>query len=62
MFLTFLIFLLIEKTTFWARIVHCFAIVVVYVIQPIFYLNGDKNFRERVLEKGIWKALKKELF
>ena len=62
MFLTMLIFILIEKTLFWSRIVHCFTSVVIYVIQPIFYLNGDKNFRTRVLEQGIWKALKKELF
>ena len=62
MFLIMLIYILIEKTPFWARIVHCFTIVVIYVIQPMFYLNGDKNFRTRVLEQGIWKALKKELF
>ena len=34
----------------------------IYVMQPIFYLNGDKNFRTRVLEQGVWTALKKELF
>ena len=62
MFLIMLIYILIEMTPFWARIVHCFTIVVIYVIQPMFYLNGDKNFRTRVLEQGIWKALKKELF
>ena len=62
MFLTMMIFFRIEKTPFWARIVHSITIVVIYVIQPIFYLNSDKNFRARVLEQGIWKALKKELF
>ena len=71
MFLIMLIFILsriynllhlTEKTPFLARIVQCFTIVMIYVIQPIFYLNGDKNFRTRVLEQGIWKALKKELF
>ena len=62
MFLTLLIFIPIEKTPFWIRIVSCFNHVVIYVIQPIFYLNGDKNFRTRALDQGIWKALKKELF
>ena len=33
-----------------------------FVIQPLFYLNGDVNFRRRVLHRGLWKALKKELF
>ena len=33
-----------------------------FVIQPLFYLNGDFNFRERVLQKGLRRALKKELF
>ena len=33
-----------------------------FVIQPLFYLNGDVNFRRRVLHQGLWKALKKELF
>ena len=33
-----------------------------FVIQPLFYLNGDVNFRRRVLNQGLWKALKKELF
>ena len=35
---------------------------VYFVIQPLFYLNGDANFRNRVLQKGLWKALKIELF
>ena len=34
----------------------------VFVIQPLFYLNGDVNFRRRVLHQGLWKALKNELF
>ena len=33
-----------------------------FVILPLFYLNGDANFRNRVLQQGLWKALKKELF
>ena len=35
---------------------------VMFVIQPLFYLNGDVNFRNRVLHQGFWKALKRELF
>ena len=54
---------LTEKTPFLAMIVQeLLFIVMIYVIQPIFYLNGDKNFRTRVLEQGVWTALKKELF
>ena len=33
-----------------------------FVIQPLFYLNGDVNFRNRVQNQGLWKALKRELF
>ena len=35
---------------------------VLFVVQPLFYLNGDANFRNRVSQKGLWKALKTELF
>ena len=34
----------------------------IFVIQPLFYLNGDVNFRNRVQNQGLWKALKRELF
>ena len=34
----------------------------IFVIQPLFYLNGDVNFRNRVQNQGLWRALKKELF
>ena len=34
----------------------------IFVIQPLFYLNSDVNFRNRVLHQGLWRALKKELF
>ena len=34
----------------------------IFVVQPLFYLNGDVNFRNRVQNQGLWKALKKELF
>ena len=62
MFLTVLIFIVVEKTPFWARIFGFIGSTMFYVIQPIFYLFGDINFRNRVLNQGIWKAMKKELF
>ena len=62
MFLTVLIFIAIEKTLFWSRIFSFISSTMIYVIYPIFYLFGDRNFRKRVLNQGIWKALKKELF
>ena len=62
MFLTFLVFVAIEKTPFWARIFGFIGTTMFYVIQPIFYLFGDINFRNRVLNQGIWTAMKKELF
>ena len=33
-----------------------------FVILPLFYLNGDANFRNRVSRQGLWNALKQELF
>ena len=62
LFLTVLIFIVVEKTTFWARIFGFIGSTMVYVIQPIFYLFGDISFRNRVSNQGIWKAMKKELF
>ena len=44
------------------RIVELLNVFVIFVIQPLFYLNGDCNFRNRVLHQGVWKALKLELF
>ena len=34
----------------------------IFVIQPLFYLNGDVNFRNRVLQQGLLRALYQELF
>ena len=36
-------------------------IFVMYCIQPLFILNGDVNFRDRVLRHGFLNALKMEL-
>ena len=52
----------IEKDVFILRMISFPYNFVIFVIQPLFYLNGDVNFRNRVLEQGLWRALKKELF
>ena len=44
------------------RAIGIYSTFVIFVIQPLFYLNGDVNFRNRVSQKGLWKALKIELF
>ena len=44
------------------NIVRLCATFAIFVIQPLFYLNGDVNFRKRVKDQGLWKALKRELF
>ena len=66
MFLILLIFIPITKfgpkTENWTRIFGIFTSIMCFVIRPIFLLFGDVNFRRRVLDQGIWKALKKELF
>ena len=33
----------------------------IFVVQPLFCLNGDVNFRNRVQNQGLWKAVKREL-
>ena len=57
-----LLFLPIENDVWISRISRCLYNFVALVIQPLFYLNGDVNFRNRVLQQGLWKALKQELF
>ena len=52
----------IERNLLMLKIRSIIAPFAVFVIQPLFYLNGDVNFRRRVLHEGLWKALKKELF
>ena len=50
-----------EKNIHMARIIGISLNFVYFVIQPLFYLNGDANFRNRILQKGFWKALIIEL-
>jgi hypothetical protein len=52
----------IKRNLLMLKIGSIIASFVAFVIQPLFYLNGDVNFRRRVLHQGLWKALKKELF
>ena len=58
----FLTVIPIEKGILMTRIFGILNNFAVFVIQPLFYLNGDVNFRNRVLHNGLWKALKRELF
>ena len=44
------------------RIVGILNSIVIFVVQPLFYLNGDFNFRNKVMNHGLYAALKKELF
>ena len=64
LFLGLLIFGLIpfEKNMVVMEIVKVLSNFAIFVVQPLFYLNGDVNFRNRVQNQGLWKALKKELF
>ena len=62
-FLTLLLlFVPIENDVWISRINRCLYSFAALVIQPLFYLNGDANFRNRVLQHGLWRALKQELF
>ena len=51
-----------EKDMVIMEIVKVLSNFAFFVVQPLFYLNGDVNFRNRVQNQGLWKALKKELF
>jgi hypothetical protein len=51
----------IIKNTIVMKIVGVVTTFAIFVVQPLFYLNGDANFRNRVQNQGLWKALKKEL-
>ena len=64
LFLGFMILLLlpIEKDMIVQKFAGILSTFAIFVIQPLFYLNGDVNFRNRVQNQGLWKALKKELF
>ena len=52
----------IKKNMVVLEIVKGLSNFAIFVVQPLFYLNGDVNFRNRVQNQGLWKALKKELF
>ena len=52
----------IPKSMVFQKIVGVVSTFAHIVLQPLFYLNGDVNFRNRVQNQGLWKALKKELF
>ena len=52
----------IPKSMAFQKIVGVLSTFAYIVIQPLFYLSGDVNFRNRVQNQGLWKALKRELF
>ena len=64
LFFGFMILLLlpIEKDMIVQKFARIFSAFAIYVIQPLFYLNGDVNFRNQVHNQGSWRNLKKELF
>ena len=51
-----------ESPALVLKIIGCLINFLIFVVQPLFYLNGDVNFRNRVQKQGLWKALKRELF
>ena len=58
----FNIVLPVGKDIVTIRIIGILNTFMTFVIQPLFYLSGDVNFRNRVLHKGLWLAIKTELF
>jgi hypothetical protein len=57
-----LLLLPIEKDMIVQKFAGILSTFAIFVIQPLFYLNGDVNFRNRIQNQGLWRALKKELF
>ena len=64
MFITLLLVAIIplERNMMMLKLYGILVNFLFFVIQPLFYFNSDVNFRRRVLHRGLWKALKKELF
>ena len=62
MVIFFLVFLPVEKEILMVRIIGILNTFLIFVVQPLFYLSGDVNFRNRVLHKGLWLAIKTEVF
>ena len=52
----------VGKDILMVRIIGMVNVFMAFVVQPLFYLSGDVNFRNRVLHKGLWLAIKTELF
>ena len=60
--IVYLVAVPVEKGILVTRIIGILNTFGIFVIQPLFYLTGDVNFRNRVSHQGLWKALKMELF
>ena len=52
----------LKRTINFIRSTEIISVFVLFVIQPLFFLNGDVKFRKRVLNHGLFSALKQELF
>ena len=52
----------VEKDIVTMRIIGILNMFMTVVIQPLFHLSGDVNFRNRVSHRGLWLAIKEELF
>ena len=61
-FIVFIISKLTISTVVGKFILPSLTSFMMYGIKPMFYFNGDVNFRRRAHQQGIWKALKKEFF
>ena len=61
-FLLVILYTAVEKDMLMVRVIGILNTFVIFVIQPLFYLTGDVNFRNRVLHQGLWFAIKTELF
>ena len=58
----FLLYLPVGMDILVLNIIGTVTTFMTFVVQPLFYLSGDVNFRNRVLHKGLWLAIKTELF
>ena len=57
-----LVFKNAERSITMIRISEIINVFVMFVIQPLYFLNGDANFRTRITRHGLPKALKMALF
>ena len=61
-FILFIYLTFFQNSRITGNFIASLSCFIIYSIQPMFYFNGDVNFRRRAHQHGIWRALKKELF